>query len=67
MLASGIAQLVSWQLAQRVFEMPYAPALWPWLLGPVLGALLVGSLGWLALRGVTHVPPDRMLRLHAEG
>ncbi|MBY8964110.1 FtsX-like permease family protein [Algiphilus sp. NNCM1] len=66
-LASGIAQLVSWQLAQRVFEMPYAPALWPWLLGPVLGALLVGSLGWLALRGVTHVPPDRMLRLHAEG
>ncbi|MEQ9737943.1 MAG: FtsX-like permease family protein, partial [Algiphilus sp.] len=66
-LASGIAQLVSWQLAQRVFEMPYTPALWPWLLGPVLGALLVGSLGWLALRGVTHVPPDRMLRLHAEG
>jgi len=67
LLASGIAQLVSWQLAQRVFDMPYTPTLWPWLVGPVVGALLVGALGWLALRGVTRVPPDRMLRLHAEG
>lgn len=67
LLASAIAQLVSWQLAERVFEMPYATTLWPWLAGPVVGATLVGALGWLALRGVTRVPPDRMLRLHAEG
>lgn len=67
LLASGIAQLVSWQLAERVFDMPYAPTLWPWLAGPTVGAVLVGALGWLALRGVTRVPPDRMLRLHAEG
>ena len=65
MLAAGIAQLVAVLLADRVFEIPFTIPWWPWLLGPVAGGILVGGLGWLALRGITRVPPDRVLRLQA--
>lgn len=64
-LAAGIAQGVAVALAARVFEIPFAMPWWPWLLGPVAGGILVGGLGWLALRGITRVPPDRVLRLQA--
>lgn len=65
-LCAIVAQAVALQLAQRVFEIPFSPPLWPWLAGPVGGALLVGAMGWLALSGITRVPPDRVLRT-AEG
>jgi putative ABC transport system permease protein len=64
-LAAGVAQMMAMLLADRVFEIPFAAPWWPWLLGPVAGGLLVGGLGWLALRGITRVPPDRVLRLQA--
>lgn len=66
LLAAGISQLVAALLAALVFEIPFALPWWPWLAGPLGGGLLVGGLGWLALRGVTRVPPDRVLRLQAD-
>lgn len=65
LLAAGVAQLVAARLAADVFEMPFALPWWPWLVGPVGGAVLVGTMGWLALRGITRIPPDRVLRLQA--
>lgn len=62
LIAAAVAQAVIWLLAVQVFEIAYAPRPWLWLAGIGGGALLVATLGWLALRRVTHTPPDRVLR-----
>ncbi|WP_231757936.1 ABC transporter permease [Microbulbifer elongatus] len=49
-------------LTQQVFEMPlnFHPGLW--LLGPLVGALLVGTAGTLACRSAVSQPPLKVLR-----
>lgn len=49
-------------LTQRVFDMPFHfhPGLW--LLGPLVGALLVGTAGTLACRSAVSQPPLKVLR-----
>ncbi|MBN8432252.1 FtsX-like permease family protein [Microbulbifer salipaludis] len=49
-------------LSQRVFELPFNfhPGLW--LLGPLVGALLVGTAGTLACRSAVSQPPLKVLR-----
>ncbi|WP_428818740.1 ABC transporter permease [Microbulbifer sp. MCCC 1A16149] len=49
-------------LSQRVFELPFNfhPGLW--ILGPLVGALLVGTAGTLACRSAVSQPPLKVLR-----
>ncbi|WP_066962853.1 ABC transporter permease [Microbulbifer sp. Q7] len=49
-------------LSQRVFELPFNfhPGLW--ILGPAVGALLVGTAGTLACRSAVSQPPLKVLR-----
>ena len=49
-------------LAERVFEFSLGWPLWPWVVGIAGGALISYLGGGLALRGVLHTPPLRMLR-----
>ena len=49
-------------LQQQVFKMPIAPHYELWLAGPLLGPLLVGSLGVFSCRQVLNTPPSVVLR-----
>ncbi len=49
-------------LQQQVFKMPVAPHYELWLAGPLLGTLLVGSLGVFSCRRVLNTPPSVVLR-----
>ena len=49
-------------LSQRVFELPFTPHPLLWLLGPLVGALLVGTAGTLACRSSVSEPPLKVLR-----
>lgn len=59
----GLAALATgWALAQRVFQIDYAPPWWLALAGAALGALLSLLAGWLVLRRVSATPPAITLR-----
>lgn len=62
LVAAMAAQMVAWTLATQVFEIPYGPRPWLWLIGGVSGAILVIGLGWLSLRSVLNTPPTRVLQ-----
>lgn len=56
-LAATGASLAAWQLAVNVFELEYTFSIGLWLIGPLMGLLLVGSSGLLATwKVVTHSP-----------
>ena len=62
----GLAALATgWALAERVFQIDYAPPWWLALAGAALGAGLSLLAGWLVLRGVTSAPPADALRAGA--
>ncbi len=60
-VATLAAQAISWGLARQVFEIPYAPNVWLWLIGPVGGVLLVVFFGWISLRSAMNTPPRQVL------
>jgi len=61
-LASAGAEVAAWALQTRVFEMDWAPNPLMWWLGPMLGAIVIGSLGVWACRHVVSTPPAVLLR-----
>lgn len=62
LLAAAGATGVGYLLARRVFDLPYTPDPWVWVVGLVGGALLVGMAGVLAARSVVTHPPMAALR-----
>ncbi len=61
-LAGVGASLVGWLLAARVFDMDYAPALAPVLVGALIGAVGVLIAGWLGARALLRHSPLALLR-----
>jgi putative ABC transport system permease protein len=61
-LAGIGASLVGWLLAVRVFDMPYAPAPGPVLVGALVGALGVMLVGWLGAGRLLSQSPLQLLR-----
>ncbi|MFC6635071.1 ABC transporter permease [Microbulbifer taiwanensis] len=62
LLAAAGAEATLAVLSQRVFELPFMFHPLLWLLGPIVGALLVGSAGTLACRSSVSQPPLKVLR-----
>lgn len=62
LMAAGAATAMLHVLAVKVFNLPVAPGLWPWLAGAVGGALIAWACGAWALRGVLRTPPLAILR-----
>ena len=62
LLAAAGATGVGYLLARRVFDLPYSPDPWVWVVGLLGGALLVGTAGVLAARSVVTRPPMSALR-----
>lgn len=61
-LAGAGASTVGWLLAVRVFDMPYAPALGPVLVGAGISALGVMLVGWLGAGSLLRLSPMQLLR-----
>lgn len=62
LLAAIGATVVGYVLAERVFELPYRLDPLLWILGLLLGGLIVGATGTLATRKAVNEPPVRVLR-----
>lgn len=62
LLASACAEIAMGLIAQHLFELPLRPHPWLWLVLPPVGALLVGTSGWLTTRHITRVPPMQSMR-----
>ncbi|MGI8821128.1 MAG: ABC transporter permease [Chthoniobacterales bacterium] len=61
-----LAVASSWALARFVFELDYAPSLWPLLVAAVAVSGLTVAIGLLTSRGIGSTPPLEVLRAEAE-
>jgi len=61
-LGSAGAEAAAWGLQTAVFDMTWTPTVLMWWLGPLLGALTVGTLGVWSCRRVVNTPPVILLR-----
>jgi putative ABC transport system permease protein len=61
-LAAFGASAVGWELAHRLFSLPFDFDPWVWIAGLFCGTILVGVSGTLATRGVVNTPPMVTLR-----
>jgi putative ABC transport system permease protein len=62
LLAAGAAEVSVYALQENMINLQWRPHYWVWALGPVLGAVMIGLLGYLACRRVASTPPVRVLR-----
>jgi putative ABC transport system permease protein len=61
-LAAAGTEVAAWALQTRVFEMSWSPTPALWWIGPLTGALIVGTLGVWSCRRVVRTPPVTLLR-----
>lgn len=61
-LAAAIAELISWGMFARIFDIEYQLHWKNWLATPVVGGLLVGIVGYLNIRRAVNQSPVRVLR-----
>jgi putative ABC transport system permease protein len=61
-LATGVAMVMGWGLAQFAFEFNWNPSPWVPLVGAATGAALALSAGWWGLRDVLRRPVVQTLR-----
>jgi putative ABC transport system permease protein len=61
-LAAAGASGVAWLLAQRIFQLEFAPDPMVWVAGILAGLFVVGGTGVLATRSVVTHPPANVLR-----
>jgi putative ABC transport system permease protein len=61
-LATIGAEVTVYGLETEIFELEYTSHPWLWLLGPLVGTLMIGILGTLATRRVVQIPPITILR-----
>ena len=61
-LAAAGTEVAAWALQTRVFDMTWTPTLSLWWIGPMAGALIVGTLGVWSCRRVVNISPVSLLR-----
>lgn len=62
LLAATTAELLTWVLYTRTFDMAYGFTPWVWLITPVIGAISIGSAGYLSTRVVLNNSPMTVFR-----
>lgn len=62
LLATIGAEVTVFALERNIFHLPYHATPQLWLIGPIVGTLLIGSIGTLATRKVVRVAPITVLR-----
>jgi len=61
-LAAIGAEITVYGLEEQIFELDYEPNPMLWLLGPAIGAVLIGLIGTIATLKVVRTPPTIVLR-----
>ncbi len=61
-IAALSSELSVYAIQTYVLEMDYVPHPWVWVVGPIIGMLLIAVAGFLACKSVVNTPPIKVLR-----